>query len=295
MLLNNILANDIVLTGNDIWIATSGVGLIRYDRTNRTTKSFTTQSGLPSNYVNSLLQEGDCLWLGTENGLCRFSTADRSVYTYANNYPLSGLSFNPNSCGRLRDGNLIFGTNKGAVMLNPGMIGQNSSQARIFFQDITVSGSSIRENDPLPAPVPVNKYTELALNYKQNNFILELISTGMYNTGVKFSWKMEGIDQDWSPPADLRFITYTNLPGGKFRLNIRMYDNSLSRILDERVLNIQVVPPFWETWWFHLLSLLLALGLIFYGLRAYSNHLKQKHVRDKIRFLPIWHTIYRLH
>ncbi|MCD8261973.1 MAG: AraC family transcriptional regulator [Bacteroides sp.] len=202
--LNNILANDIVLTGNDIWIATSGAGLIRYDRTNRTTESFTTQSGFPSNYVNSLLREEDCLWLGTENGLCRFFTADRTTYTYANNYPLSDLSFNPNSCSRLRDGNLIFGTNKGAVILNPDMMGQNSSKARIFFQDITVSGSSIRENDPLPAPMPVNKYTELALNYKQNNFILELSLRGCIIPVLNSSGKWRGSTRSGlSPPTSV--------------------------------------------------------------------------------------------
>lgn len=283
-LLNNVLVQDLVIIEKDIWIATSGAGLIKYDYVNKTIDKYTAQSGLLSNYVNSMLLAGSNLWLGTESGLCRFSLNDKKAYTYSNSYPLSAISFNGNASWIMENGNLLWGTNKGAIMFNPDQLEQNPSCAKIFFQDINVSGSSIRTNEELLDNTPVNKHQNLKLSYKQNNFVLELISTGMNNANTRFSWKMEGIDTDWSQPAERRFIAYTNLPSGQYKLKINMYDSTLSQVIDKRELNIRVVPPFWETWWFRLFIVLTVVGVFFYLLRMYSNNLKQKHTRDKIRF-----------
>ena len=76
--------------------------------------------------------------------------------------------------------------------------------------------------------------------------MLELLPTGGSARNMKFSWLLEGLDTDWSRPSELHFINYTNLPGGDFKLHIRMYDGSLSQIIDERSLNIHITPPFLE-------------------------------------------------
>lgn len=284
ILIHNILVQDIVIIDNDIWIATSGEGLIRYNTINRKTEKYTTQSGLLSNYINSIIHNNNTLWLGTEKGLCRFSLKDNKSYTYPNTFPLSSVSFNINSCWNLKDGSLIWGTNKGAIILKPDMLEQKEAKARIYIQDISISGGSIRKSDDLLNGVPVDESKQLNLNYKQNNFVLELLPIGLNSTGTRFSWKMDGIDNEWSQPTDLRFITYTNLPNGNYKLNILMYDSALLQIIDERVLSINITPPFWETWWFRLIGSMLVIGLIAYSLRAYSNNLKQKHAKDKIRF-----------
>lgn len=49
------LTQDVVVTGNTIWVASCRDGLIRYDYDKQQTERFTTESGLTSNYVNSIL------------------------------------------------------------------------------------------------------------------------------------------------------------------------------------------------------------------------------------------------
>lgn len=46
ILVNNVLVQDLVVIENDVWIATSGSGLIRYNILNRTIEKYTTESGL---------------------------------------------------------------------------------------------------------------------------------------------------------------------------------------------------------------------------------------------------------
>ena len=284
VLINNCLVQDIWVQGDDIWVATSGEGLIHYDYKTDNTKKYTTDSGLLSNYINSIIYANDYLWLGTENGLCRFHPQDNSVTTYTSILPLSATSFNLNSCLQLKNGDLIWGTNNGAAMFNPDLLQQTKINGKIFFQDIIVSGNSIRKNDKLIAGIPIDKKEKLTLDYNRNNFALELLPIGTSVNGVKFSWKMEGLDSDWNQPSTFGLASYPNLPGGNMTLRVRMLDSSLSQIIDERSLAIYITPPFWETWWFRLIIIIIIAGIIAYSLKAYSNHLKQKHTRDKIRF-----------
>ena len=284
VLINNCLIQALWVQGDDIWAATSGEGLIHYNYKTGAIKKYTTDSGLLSNYINSIIYANGYLWLGTESGLCRFSLQDSSVVSYASILPFSATSFNLNSCLRLRNGNLIWGTDRGAVMFSPDSIYETEINGKIFFQDIVVSGSSIRKDEILMEETPIDKKSQLTLDYNRNNFALELLSISASMSGVKFSWKMEGLDADWNQPSTFNLASYPNLPSGDFELKIRMFDTSLSQIIDERSLAIHIIPPFWETWWFRSIVIAFILGLIVYLFRAYSNHLKQKHAKDKIRF-----------
>lgn len=284
MLLDSCLAHDVISIGNNIWIGTSGSGLIRYNYIDKTKKQFTTDSGLPSNYINSIIAANGYIWIGTENGLCQLNPTDDSILTYSSIFSLSNSSFNINSCTRLSNGNLIWGTNNGAIHFIPNKLHQTSHKGRIFFQDIIVSGRSIRENPDLIKGIPVDKQTDITLNHNQNTLSLELLPVETSSKGVKFSWNMQGLDSRWSPLSASANINYANLPSGSFCLSIRMYDSSLSRVIDERSINVRVIPPFWATWWFRLFFFILVMSAMMYALRMYLNHLKQKHAKEKIRF-----------
>ncbi|MDU1892998.1 MAG: two-component regulator propeller domain-containing protein [Dysgonomonas sp.] len=284
IILNNYLTQGALEIDDNLWISTSGDGLVQFNKNSKTATKFTGESGLSSNYVNSVISANGYLWLGTESGLCRFSPHDNSVLVYSFILPLSNISYNVNAGLKLKNGNLAWGTNEGVVIFDPNRLYKTSHQGEIFFQDITISGRSIRETPKLLHGIPVNKQTDVKLNYNQSTFALELIPIGVSSLGTKFSWKLEGIDNDWSPPSDLRFINYANIPSGNFELKIRMLDNSLSQIIDERMLSIQIVPPYWDTWWFRLIVFTIIGIITFFILKIYTNRLKQRHAEDKIRF-----------
>lgn len=284
VLLEGYLIQDLLVIDKEIWLATQGDGLIRYNTKNRTSRQITTESGLPSNYVNSILHSGDYLWIGTENGLCQLTVAGCKIHTYSSVLDFSGFAFNTNSCTVLKNGDLIWGTNKGAIMFAPDKLYQNQLNGQIFFQDINISGRSIRENKALLRNTPVNNQAKLSLQYYQNTLTLELLPIGVSAAEIKFSWKLEGLDEEWSQPSNQQMITYTNIPNGDFQLRVRMYDNTHSQLIDERSLQLHIVPPFWKAWWFRLALVILILSMLVYFLRIYTNRLQQKHAKDKIRF-----------
>ena len=133
--------------------------------------------------------------------------------------------------------------------------------------------------------------SHIKLRYNQNAVSLELLPISVHTDNYKFSYKMIGVDTDWTTPTNVPIINYTNIPNGKFDIMIRMYNSSLTQIISERSVSIQIIPPFWLTWWFQLLIALVAIGLTLLLLKLYTDKLKQ--VTTKIKFvLQIWHTIF---
>ena len=277
------VVQDFLIVKDMVWICTSGEGLLEYNFKDRTLKKYTTKEGLPSNFVNSIAYANNCLWVGTENGLCRFNLKDKTAFTFSSIFPLSGISYNKSASFELKDGQLAWGTNNGAIFFAPQSINEISSNGKIFFQDLSISGRSVRETPSFNLKTPVDSLQNINLKYFQNTFSLELISIGM-KSGPKFSWKLDGFDKDWTTPSINQVITYTNIPSGEFTLKIRLYDNSLSNFIAERSMAIEVIPPFWRTGWFWTFVIIIISAVIFLYFLYYINRLKQKHTEEKVRF-----------
>ena len=282
-LIAGLLVRDVLVIGEDVWICTSGDGLVRYKYKTGVTEKFTTQMGLPSNSINSIIYANDYLWLGTENGLCRFDPKNTNAIVYSSIYSLSATSFNSSSHSKLKNGQLALGTNNGVVIFAPNLVDESSTKGNIFFQDLTVAGRSIRDIPSFNLKMPIDSLQEINLRYFQNTISLELLSLGQ-TPGSKFSWEMEGFDQQWCQPSENNVITYTNIPSGHFTLRIKLYDSSLSNVLAERSIKINSIPPFWRTGWFWVLIIIVMSGIIFLYLLYYINRLKQKHTEEKVRF-----------
>ncbi|MEI6143467.1 MAG: two-component regulator propeller domain-containing protein, partial [Mariniphaga sp.] len=281
--LHDYVVQDILVANDVVWVCTSGEGLLEYNYKDGTIKKYTTNEGLPSNFVNSISFANNCLWVGTENGICRFNPKDKTAFTFSSIFPLSGISYNKSASFGMKDGQLAWGTNNGAIFFAPQSINEISSKGKIFFQDLSISGRSIREMPSFKLKAPVDSLQNLNLKYSQNTFSLELISIGM-KSGSKFSWKLEEFDKEWTTPSMNRIITYTNIPSGEFTLKIKLYDNSLSHVITERSIVIEVIPPFWRTGWFWTFVIIVISGVIFLYFIYYINRLKQEHTEEKVRF-----------
>jgi signal transduction histidine kinase/DNA-binding NarL/FixJ family response regulator/ligand-binding sensor domain-containing protein len=282
-LVENFIVNDIWVRNDQIWFGTSGAGLICYSYDVQSLKKFTTANGLLSDNVNSVAYADGYLWLGTESGLCRFSPMNETVVTYSNYLPFINSSFNNNAHCKLSDGRLAMGSNNGVLIFNPSTLEEKSIEGRIYYQNLSILGRSIHEIPSLMLNQPVDQLEELRLKYKQNTITLEILPVGSVSK-AKFSWMLEGLDSDWSQPSNHRLINYNNIPFKKYVLKIRMYDSSLSQVVDERSLNLSIAPPYWAQWWF-LSVLFLLVSLFIYAIFWYLlNRIRQKHTEDKVRF-----------
>lgn len=283
IILNGYIVHDMLVQGDEVWLCTGGEGLVLFNLQTKEVAKFTTEVGLPSNFVNSILYEQGLLWLGTENGICQFNPADRTLKTFPLIQSLSQISYNRSAHFLKDNGEMIWGTNQGVVMFNASSIEQSQSEGQIYFQDIHILGKSLRTGVLRKLEIPIDSIQTLRLKHNQNNLLIDMVPLGM-TYGTKLSWFLEGFDTEWSRPVASRTLNYTNLPTGTYQLNIRLYDNSMSEIIDERKLEIVKMPPFWETWWFLLLVALFLLSVFYLSLKYYINLIKQLHSEEKVQF-----------
>jgi Signal transduction histidine kinase len=279
ILLIGYMIQDMVVINDDIWFCTSGEGLIKYNHKTGQKHSVTTKSGLPSNYVNSVMYSDGYLWLGTESGLCRLNPMNMEVLTFNSIISLSHPSFNWNSHCKLKNGDLMWGTNNGIIRFSPASVTEVKSKGSVFFQELTLAGHSIRGS----LDTPLDSLRELSLNYNQNTLNLELLSLGDV-PGAKFSWMLEGLDNSWSQPSGNRFVNYSNIPSGNYELKIRLYNSSLSQVIAERSMKLTIVPPFWKAWWFRLLLFAIVVAVIYFTMTYYIQKIRQQQTEEKIRF-----------
>jgi signal transduction histidine kinase/CheY-like chemotaxis protein len=202
------------------------------------------------------------------------------------------VSFNQNAVYKLSNSQLIWGTSRGALMFEPDAVLFPNLSGRIFFQDIIISGSSVRDITDFSLTTPVDELERISLKYDQNTLTLEILPIATNTISSRFVWMMEGIDGDWTLPSEARSITYASMPPGDYSLKIRMYDNSLRNLIQERSLLISITAPWWGSVWFRLLIFIIAASIFVLILRFYINRLRQHHAEDKIRsFTNMAHDI----
>ncbi len=283
-LLPGVLVQDLLVTDSVLWVCTRGNGLLKYNLAQNRYEQFDIDAGLPSNFVNSITQYDGHLWLGTENGLCRFNPQNNRVTTFSSVYLLSNVSFNRHAVCNLSNGQLAWGTNNGVVMFSPADLKQMPQTGKLFFQDLLIAGRSVYDSASYVLTQPLDSVTHLTLKHYQNNLALELLALGTSAPGSKFSWMLEGYDHNWNSPTSNHTITYNNLPSGRYTLNIKLFNSSQSAVISQRQIAITIIPPFWKTWWFMAGLYLFLTIVVFLMLWQYRSRLAKLHSDEKIRF-----------
>ena len=117
-------------------------------------------------------------------------------------------------------------------------------------------------------------YKCLTLSHRQNMFSLEFAALSYLNPATnRYRYKLEGLDSAWHEVgSEQRLVNYTTLPAGVYTFRVQGATNSGPWTEPGVTLRIEVLPPWWSTWWFRTTCAVLLVLLAF---AAYSYHLHQ--------------------
>lgn len=279
---------------NNLWFGTDGGGVTRYDGTNFI--SFNTKSGgLKSDIVYSITEDKNgIIWFGTQEGGI-YSYNGRTFTNYGSENGIRDLSPDILSMGAGND--IVIAHNSGIDVMdatNPSKVRQYfltesgidfSPNQNVFFLDksgivwIGTEHGVVRFRssfDSLDYSTPKVEFTGMQVllqlypmsassefDYKHNQFVFEF--TGIFLKApdkVKYKFKLEGYDQDWSPATENRMASYPNLPNGEYTFMVCA--SNAEGIWSEPVsYKFLIHPPFWKTIWFYIVCA-ISLGAGFY-------------------------------
>ncbi len=110
---------------------------------------------------------------------------------------------------------------------------------------------------------------QIRLTPRQNVITFHFTGTDFINPEAdRLEYKLEGFDDHFTTAQENNRATYTNLNPGRYRFIVR---GSNPGAVASSSLELTVVPPFWQSWWFAILCSSLALGLVWYIVRAYTQ------------------------
>ena len=277
---NSESVTSLLFTEQFFWIGTSQNGLIRYHPESNTSISYTADDGLPDNVILGILPDSwGNLWLSTNKGISRFNPRSEKFKNYDINDGLQGKEFNQGAYFKSSIGEMFFGGVNGFNAFFPDKIEKNNFIPPVYFTAFTVFNEKLL----LPNPVP-NNYT-IELSYNQNFFSIEFVALNFSSPEKnKYAYMLEDFDRDWhNVSSKQRYASYTNLDPGEYVLRVKGSNNDGIWNKDGAIINIIINPPFWMTWWFRSLGILLfiSLGFIVYQ-RRITTLKKDKALQQEI-------------
>lgn len=112
---------------------------------------------------------------------------------------------------------------------------------------------------------PVMKYNE---NTLQINFAgISFTSSAEF----LYSYRLDGLDTNWSNPSTSNFVLFAKLLPGKYKFSVKCKTKNSSWSVAANF-SFTIKPPFWNTWWFRLIMIIMAASLI---LAFYRNRVKK--------------------
>ena len=272
----------------NLWFATEG-GLCKFNRKTNDFKRLTTTNGFPSNFTISILEDEEkYLWISTTKGLVRFNpqTEDLNVYTKANG--LLTDQFNFSSGFKDAEGKMYFGSAKGLISFKPSDFNKNTYAPQVYITGFQVNNKDLAISEK---GSPLNKsitYTDkVSLKNNQSTFSIDFAALSYTAPEMaQYAYKMEGLDKDWIFLESNRKAYFTGLPAGDYIFKVKAANSSGVWNEQETTLVIEILPPWWASWWAYAVYGLLGAFIVFSGVRNYHKRVEEKN-RRKIELLEI--------
>lgn len=254
---------------DNLWIATKGKGVARYDRAGNTFTWFDTEHGLASNYTCRIEGSDDdrVLWISTHDGLARLDVPSGIVHNYHEEDGIPGNEFNSAASARSPDGTLLFGGVAGLVHFHPDSLCPPSFRYKTIISQVHVhpngSDSAVVYHVP-NALLLLSPYPRLVEVYVGVNDFVQAAKT-------RFRYRIAGMFSNWVYTDGENKIRLFNLAPGDYTLEVQAmpYDGHVG---ESARLNIIIAQPYSETWWFQALILAIIFLLAYL---AYRNRLRQ--------------------
>lgn len=278
---DNMVNGEFIDSHGYIWFATEG-GLSKYDPAENKFKTYTTKNGFPGNFLFKILEDKrENLWISSTKGLIRFNPALETVKVFTVADGLLNNQFNWNSAYKDSAGRMYFGSVKGLISFNPERFTSNNINPPVYITGIQVYNKELGISNEKYALSKSITYTDkVTLPHNRSTISIDFAALS-YTSPEKneYAYKMEGLDNEWTPLKSNRKAYFTELPPGSYTFRVKATNNSGQWNNHETVLQVEILPPFWKSNKAYLAYSILSLLLIYGLFRIYHDKVQQRHIR----------------
>jgi ligand-binding sensor domain-containing protein/two-component sensor histidine kinase len=269
---------------NRLWVGTEE-GLFRQEGSKFIAISISRNAA--ANIVNFINYKDDQLFVGTNNGLYvleELQNETPKILRYGIAEGMVDLETNANSSFFDSKGRFWFGTASGLVCFRPEYLQTTTTVPNLILKRILLNYQLTDLSDYTDK---IDKYgtpENLVLPYSKNNVSFELDGIALSNyTGMRFQYMLEGLEMAWSPLSANTSISYTALPSGDYVFLAKCID---AKGVESGLVRIpfSVRPPFYLTWWFISLMIIVGVALVFWVFRIRLKREREANEKERLEF-----------
>lgn len=253
-----------------LWVGTNNGGLYQFDKDKQRFESFLLSKKLDENCIYGITEDKNGrIWvIAGRHIYYQHQDSEGFVQMYGvNDLPIN--HFNYNSAYTSSDGKLYFGTVNGLVSLYP------TENSEVVYPDVQLIGLT----DAKGVVHYVDFYSSVSLESGESSTIgIEFAAIDpSHSTSVVYSYKMEGVDNQWQVITKLQRINYSNLPPGHYRFCV-MASSSRNQWDEKnmRIVEITIQPPLYSTWWAYMIYSIVIAAVTFLAIYYYRKRQREK-------------------
>lgn len=277
---------------NELWISTVGSGIYKFHR-NRSGSfvqdfHISSSDGLPNDYVlDFTFGKGGKVWIITLAGLAsvQFYTAggkeNFAVTKYGEEEGFHNKSFLYSSLVTDNNGNVWLGTDDYIAQIHSDQVLNDTIPPIIQIENVKLFNSNTEWGKYASGFIPFFHLPKNPmLPHHQNDIAIEYKSISFNDPGnITYSYKLEGIDEEWNSNGNNTHITFGNLSPGNYVFKVRAKKPLSAWSSPEAQFSFTINSPWWGTIWF---KALVAILLIYISYLIYKIRLKQILAKAKI-------------
>lgn len=263
---SNIISTFCEDSHGNMLIGTLEGGLNIYNQIKHTFSGFTEQNGLINNTINFISEDAhQYIWVSTFKGISRFDPVRGKFKNFSRFNGLKTLESTFNAGVKLKSGEIVIGSINGINIINPDKIFNNANKPPVAITGIKLFSKQNNQHFSNEGEQEffLNKKT-ITLFFPLSVFTVEYAALD-YSVpeNNKYAYRLLGYDNEWHYVGNERQATYTNLNPGTYYFQVIAANNDGIWNTKPSSITIIIVPPFYMTWWFRTIYLILLAGLIY--------------------------------
>lgn len=210
----------------------------------------TEEDGLVDNSVRNFEIKDSVIWAATNKGLSRivFTKPDNQDFDIVNLTSLSGLPYSQVNDIDIKDGLIYVATTKGLTYFPENIVKAKDISPKTYINSVSVNGM-----DTILEP-------NYELNHNDNYISVSFVGLSFQSKGnVEYKYRLKGLDTNWNY-TNKNTTTYPSLPPGNYTFEVSAKNEFGNWSEEPATVKFNIQRPFWQTWWFLILSILIIGG-----------------------------------
>lgn len=280
--LNDVLSICKDRKGN-MWFGTN-FGLVRLINYNNNTVDYEVineSNGLTNNSIAGILEDNQgSLYLSSNKGIDIYNPETKKIRRINNHNGLKINEFSLDAFHKNPDSDIMFfgGTNGFSAIRHVDKK-QTNYDPKVHFMGISIFGTYYDLSDFIQSK---RNKEYVKLKYSQNFFSIDFVALDYINgINTEYMYQLENYSKVWIDLGKNNTATFTNIPPGEYKLNIKCKTEAHDFSNNIQSLSIVITPPWYASLLAKIIYYLMLGGVIWFTF----YYIQRKIERNRMKFI----------